>query len=1473
MNLSSVHFSRKMSFNLVLIVCLLLSTLFGNAASLVVSADPVQNTSHGLIEDFESYDDDIALGQAWTEAWSDKPGSVTRALGNSSGSKGLELSVAINDSQWANIIHAIPSDKRDWSKFDGLSFWVDNTTSDHKDFSLNIALQTPVAKGEFGLKQGGSALMITPDGSWQEAAFAGSSLNVPAGFKGVVRIAWDQFVQALWQCGDVEEECSAALDPGEVTALQFGYPPSAYINNVITIDDIMLYRAEKILDDFEAYVDDAALQNVWRVDWESGEPSALRTIDTVNVSNGSQAMKFSVSPPQGKPASDWVNIKRTAFTGADSDWSAFEGITFWVNQSSPSNKNMELNLSLVTDAPKGEFSLKEGGIVQFYHAADGWRTTTLGGASLSIAADYKGMIRIPWSALSQSTWQNCGACDAAFDASKVLQIQLGFNPGAQADNVLSIDEISLYALAGRASGSEGGPTTPPADHPSPPAWATTAGTFELAYQPAPVDNPLKGFLPFYDAAEEAYFTDGDDWRERPTQLPYSLEFFYLPLNRLMNNLDDFNWTELDKRLAEVASRGNQSVFRVYLDYPNKPSGIPQFLIDQGLTTYSYTEHNNGKDAASLAPDYNDERLLDALDNFISALGARYDGDPRIGSIMIGLIGFWGEWHTYPYDGNLKSPNLMPTDANMKRVLAAMDAAFDETQLVLRYPVDNDTLKTKEFDVGYHDDSFAFQTLPPSLGGQGWHFWGRINDAGVTDFWKQNSMGGEMRPEIQLKMWDHDPPRYNEPLNPIEGAQGEDYYTSLNLTHASWLITQGIFQTPLDAAQLARATEGSRRMGYEYYVPAAYLDAADGCLKIGVELENRGIAPFYYDWKVELAAQSDNGIVKIWEPDWKLKGILPNTNGFDNNMLLESIDNPQLSDGSYNILMRLVNPLEQINADAKKFHFANAEQNDNGWLQLGSVVVANSAAEAPISVTGLTASTPERIQLTPGESKEIEVTVTPAEAENKRTIWSSADHKVAYVSATGLVTAMGTGQTVITVKTSDGNLEKQFFVTVASAPSAGSGNGYTQPAAVESEVTDNGIKLGKEAAKLIRSTNEYGVTITSATIDAKKLQQAFRDLAEHSAAVKTNAVIIELENDGGSVQVNIPSLALAEAANEQPDVAILVQTDFASYKLPVQALVLAELAEKLGASLEEMTVSIIIDIVAGSTAELLSEQAKQEGLSLLAPAFNYKILAQANGSSSEIRNFGNSFVESTIALPAELEKRDLTALLFNPNTRSFHFVPANLQSSGGNSEITIKQNSSGIYMIGSGNKTFADIQAHWAKSEIELLASKRIVDGVSLNQFAPDAPITRAQFTALLVRSLGLAVTETVVETNDAYSDVAQGAWYADAVAIATEAGIVEGYSNGMFQPAQAISREQMAVMLSRALKYMNKSVQSNEQSWAAYTDNGSISPWAKQEMAELLTADIMKGKSETTLAPLSQATRAEVAVTIKRFLQFVQFID
>ena len=156
----------------------------------------------------------------------------------------------------------------------------------------------------------------------------------------------------------------------------------------------------------------------------------------------------------------------------------------------------------------------------------------------------------------------------------------------------------------------------------------------------------------------------------------------------------------------------------------------------------YDEHDHH--GHSLSPYYSDPHLRAALVHFIAALGARYDGDPRIGFIQLGLLGFWGEWHTFPHSGVEKSDGSPASDVQ-EQILAAFDKTFGRTIRLAREPK-ADFLKN--YSLGYHDDSFAYQTLTPP----DWHDQGKLARYGETERWRTQPIGWEIRPEIQPGLW-------------------------------------------------------------------------------------------------------------------------------------------------------------------------------------------------------------------------------------------------------------------------------------------------------------------------------------------------------------------------------------------------------------------------------------------------------------------------------------------------------------------------------------------------------------------------------------------------------------------------------------------------------------------------------------------------------------------------------------------------
>ncbi|MEU6854169.1 DUF4832 domain-containing protein [Actinacidiphila alni] len=462
--------------------------------------------------------------------------------------------------------------------------------------------------------------------------------------------------------------------------------------------------------------------------------------------------------------------------------------------------------------------------------------------------------------------------------------------------------VALSTLVGGGLLLPGAASAHPA-HPGHPAPASAHGWRQLAPGAAPRANPLEGFIPY--AGDYSTF-------------PYAMEWFYLPLNAVMTGPDTFDWGALDTQLDTIAARGHQAAFRFYLDYPGKPSGVPRYLLDGGLVTHPYQDFGNN--GVSVSPDYDDPALDSALDRFIAALGARYDGDPRIGFLQLGLLGFWGEWHTYPHDGTTLPEDWFASPAEQRRILHDFDAAFDTTRLQARYPsTDNAAL-----DMGYHDDSFAVETLP----GTGWHFMDKAIAAGTTDKWRTEPVGGELRPEIQGCIFDATP---DCPV--VEDGADNDFAGSVAATHASWLLDQYAFAPGHTGADRDRALAGAQSLGYRLRVTAARTQAGGRTLAVGVRMENTGVAPFSYDWPVQIAAVDRRGrIARTWTTPWKLTAIEPG----EPQRLTASLGASGLRPGTYTLVMRAANPLP----NGVPLRFANADQDStvNGWLTLGTTRV-------------------------------------------------------------------------------------------------------------------------------------------------------------------------------------------------------------------------------------------------------------------------------------------------------------------------------------------------------------------------------------------------------------------------------------------------------------------------------------------------------------------------------------------------------
>lgn len=407
----------------------------------------------------------------------------------------------------------------------------------------------------------------------------------------------------------------------------------------------------------------------------------------------------------------------------------------------------------------------------------------------------------------------------------------------------------------------------------------------------PLGNPLKGWCPYTDAGE--------------IHFPYSMVFFPVAWNELEPREGQYAFDKWEKKAWGVEkAHGKHVVFRVYADMPARPTGMPKWLLDKGVRLTSYTDHGGGQ-----SPDYDNPKMLSAMEKLIAALGRRYDNNPRVAFIQLGLLGFWGEWHTYPRN------ELFAKPATQKRIIDAYHKAFTKKKLMARNPAD---YAGQQNWLGFHDDMLPEDTD----GSEGWKFLPRLRSAGRMENWKRSVFGGEMV------------------FNGNQRWLGGEYPHMLKMVeeaHFSWVGPYCPALEPSPSPQFTeRADELARRMGYQFSLTEIRHDAeaGGGALKVSIEGENQGVAPFYYPWIIELSLLDRAGRAVARMPtNWNVLKWLPGKFAETATLNLpESLDRS----GDYQLALGIIDPLTNLPA----IQLANDLKRQDGWTILSTVKIGS-----------------------------------------------------------------------------------------------------------------------------------------------------------------------------------------------------------------------------------------------------------------------------------------------------------------------------------------------------------------------------------------------------------------------------------------------------------------------------------------------------------------------------------------------------
>ncbi len=410
----------------------------------------------------------------------------------------------------------------------------------------------------------------------------------------------------------------------------------------------------------------------------------------------------------------------------------------------------------------------------------------------------------------------------------------------------------------------------------------------------------------------------------------------------------------------------------------------------------------------------------------------------------------------------------------------------------------------------------------------------------------------------------------------------------------------------------------------------------------------------------------------------------------------------------------------------------------------------------------------------------------------------------------------------------------------------------------------GIIVRVDSSDIERTSRPDGAAIERIQLSERIKEQVLEALKNS----KNTTIEIIVDDKEAAVQMQFSAAWIAAIAKVHPNAAVETKLNGSSYRLPVSSLDLAALAKRLGTDVSAMSVSIIQEQAGLDIRREIERIGASQGFSIQSNVIDFKVTLEANGQTLEVREFGGMYVARSIQLAGGTANRNLVAVYYDRVNSQVSFVPTRLlDGPNGKTEAMLNVPHNSLFAIVDVKaRQFADLQGHWAKKDVELLASKLLVNGVTADRYAPASTLTRAEFSAMLVRGLGLIAKEG--EDSVRFVDVAASAWYAPMVEAAVEGGLVSGVSSDRFAPNDPITREQMAVMIDGALTFAGYTGQATEPT-SGYADREG----AQASVAQVSEAGILQGTADGRFAPKAYATRAEAAVMLKRLLYAIHFID
>ena len=502
-----------------------------------------------------------------------------------------------------------------------------------------------------------------------------------------------------------------------------------------------------------------------------------------------------------------------------------------------------------------------------------------------------------------------------------------------------------------------------------------------------------------------------------------------------------------------------------------------------------------------------------------------------------------------------------------------------------------------------------------------------------------------------------------------------------------------------------------------------------------------------------------------------------------------------------------------------------------------------------------------MQLELNKSETLIATLLPDDAV-PIVLWESSDTGVAKVDGSGGVTAVSLGTATITATSRQGGKTDTCAVTV-NTPTPGGGDEQSSSSGSVSNITitppkppqpDSPERTVVETPVTVKDGMAIGTASDDSTWEA--LTRAL-----HTARQKGR------EKYGITMQYSVTSAAVYDSFSiiiKRATLDRLADPDngvkYLTLHTPIVDLTfdLAALQEIQKQSIGDISLTAVRET--GLTGDMLTAVGTR-------PAYRLTVgYTGQDGTAAFVTSFGVGRVTVRLAYkPAADEQTGSLFLVYSKDGKNTEWL---YQSSYdlGSGNLTGSTGHFSVYGVGyKPAPAYADTVNHWAKEDINFVASRNLLGGTGENAFVPDGIMTQGMFVVALGRLAGI---DPAAYPSSRFSDVAATAYYAPYVEWAFSNGIIIGAGEKTFAPDAAVTREEIAGMMKQYAAVLGYTLPIAREA-EIFTDNNKITGSMKSAVQTMQQAGVMNSKGNHLFAPKDIVTRAEAAAILRRFVEIV----